>query len=331
MHPVDAAVSRVARWLSASDARFPTSRFLELSRRTATQRTLERFRADALALELALESGDANARKELERIAERALQSMRGEALEIASKQGVSKRILAEVHAWWIDTDAEEYLDDPEFDPALRVRVLAHLDAMNEILGSYRVFFDAMRPLFRPSGVTRILDLAAGHGGFALEAARIARAEGLQLELTASDVKDEYLEIGRTVAAEEQLGVDFVLQDALDLSNISRGEYDIITCTQSLHHFRPGLVAVMLAEALRVAGRGVVFVDGFPSLLGAAAVGSLCLLRYADAAFAHDAVVSFRRFFAPEELELMAKLTRRGDRAEVRCLSPGHTLVRATN
>lgn len=329
MHPLDAAVSRIARWLVKSDTTFPALRLLESSRKAACDGAFSAYEARARALVSAIDVERAGARDDLARLGEEALVDMRRDMLAFASDQSVSHRILANMHAWWSDFDAEEYLDDPDFDPEERVRVLSHLDALNEVLGSYRLFFDSVRPLLRKDGKTRILDLAAGHAGFTLEAARIAKREGLDLELVASDVKAEYLEIGAKEAKQEGLRVDFLLQDALDLGNIERGRYDVITCTQSLHHFPAGLVTVMLSEALRVAGRGVMFVDGCPSLLGAAAVGSLCLFRYGDRAFAHDAVVSFRRFFAPEELELLARLTARGSGLEVRCLAPGYTLVRA--
>jgi SAM-dependent methyltransferase len=328
MHPLDAAVSGITRWLAGRDLSFPALRMLEASRKAACDRALERHEARARKLVPALDSGRAEAREELAFVAEEALADMRREMLALAAAQGVSRRVLANVHAWWSDSETEEYLDDPDFDPVQRVRLLSHLDSLNELLGSYHLFFDSVRPLLRPKGATRVLDVAAGHAGFTLEAARIARREGLDLELCASDVKSEYLEIGARQAKQEGLRVDFLLQDALDLGNVERGRYDVITCTQSLHHFPAGLVSVMLSEALRVAGRGVMFADGCPSVIGAAAVGSLCLLRYGDRAFAHDAVVSFRRFFAPEELELLARLTARGSELEVRRLAPAYTLVR---
>ena len=37
---------------------------------------------------------------------------------------------------------------------------------------------------------------------------------------------------------------------------------DVIVCTQSLHHFGPGMVARMLGEAARSARAAVVFIDG---------------------------------------------------------------------
>jgi 2-polyprenyl-3-methyl-5-hydroxy-6-metoxy-1,4-benzoquinol methylase len=206
--------------------------------------------------------------------------------------------------------------------------LLRQLDELNCVLESYPAFFDTMRPLFAATGTTRVIDLAAGHGGFALEVARLARREGLDVEVHASDVKREYLDLGQPIAEREQLPVRFVIQDALDLSNLQPGEFDVVTCTQSLHHFPSGMAAVMLSEALRVARRGVVFVDGCRSVLSGAAVSGLCLLRWGNRALAHDTMVSFRRFYMPEELGLLARLTPWGDRAEARLLPPGHVLLR---
>jgi hypothetical protein len=39
-------------------------------------------------------------------------------------------------------------------------------------------------------------------------------------------------------------------------------------------------------------------------------------------------MVSFRRFYAPEELSLLAALTPFGDRAEASWIAPGHVMMR---
>lgn len=294
----------------------------ELRERAAAQ-VLERHRARIEAFCPALSRGDADAKHALSDMAEVALSEMRERVRSQAADEGWRTRWASDLHSWWADTDAEEYLDNPDLDRRMRVRLLDHLDQLNAVMESYPAFFEQLRPLLRSQGTTRVLDLAAGHGGFALAAARIARRHGLDVELTASDLRREYLDLGEPVARRENLPVRFAVQDALDLGNLSHGEYDIVTCTQSLHHFPVGLAAIMLSEALRAATRGVVFVDGCRSLVSAAAVGGLCLLRWADAAFAHDAIVSFRRFYTPEELGLVARLTPWGDRAEARFLPPG--------
>jgi SAM-dependent methyltransferase len=199
---------------------------------------------------------------------------------------------------------------------------------MNGVIDSYAGFVDALEPLLLRDRATRVLDLAAGHGGFCLAAARIARARGDAIEFTASDIKPEYLELGAEEARAEGLPIDFVYQDALDLSNLEPGRYDIIACTQSLHHFSPGMVAVMFEAAARAAGRGVVFVDACRSTLVGLALGSYGLVRCRQPAFAHDSWVSSRRFFLPEELGMLARLGPWGDGVESTWLPPGHCLLR---
>lgn len=265
---------------------------------------------------------------ELAALATDALAAMRAAVQRRARRAGPFARAAAAADALWSDCTADELLDDPALDPAVRTRIMATLDWWNGIIDCYGVFLDAIAPLARPDGPTRVLDLAAGHAGFALAAARSARRRGLDLRFTASDIKREYLDMGAAAAARDGIQLDTVVQDALDLSNLTAGDYDLITCTQSLHHFPPGLVAVMFQQAVQRAGRGVVFIDGCRSAasgLGAAAFGAL---YGRDLPFVHDAWISTRKCFVPEELELLARLGSWGDAVEARWLPPGYCLLR---
>jgi ubiquinone/menaquinone biosynthesis C-methylase UbiE len=219
-------------------------------------------------------------------------------------------------------------MDRPDLDEATRQRIVAELGALNDVLGSYVHFLDEMQPLLAPGRTTRVLDLAAGHGGFCVAAAKVAKQRGLDMHFTASDLEPAYLELGAAHARREGLDVDFVQQDALDLSNLDDGAYDIITCTQALHHFPPGLIAVMFEAASRAATRGVVFIDGCRSVVTGIGLASFGILRFRNPSFVHDAWVSARRFFVPEELELLARIGPWGDRVHARWESPGHCVVR---
>lgn len=328
MKLVDDSVVRVAQTIRAAGLSTPSVRALSELRAHASRHALERARREAEALAPRLLAGEPGARDELAVLAERALADLHAEVRAEASRRGLWQALAVGLDARFHDTDEGEWLDDPAFDRRARVRVLEHLDRLNVMVGSYEAFFDALRPYLRRDGrPTRVLDLAAGHGGFALEAARIARREGLAVELHATDIKAEYLELGEQIARRDGLDVRFEVQDALDLSNLRPGEIDVIICTQSLHHFPAGLVAVLAAEASRVAGRGVLLIDGCRSRVHAGLVGSLGLLRFGDLAFAHDAWVSFRRFFAPEELGLLARLGPHGARARARWAPPTHCVV----
>src|SRR5690606_17224264 len=226
------ALRKATRNLAAVGAPDPVRRLLAPARRLSAREVLTRFRPRADALASRLERGDPDAREELAALAEEALSAMRRGVLAKAAERGGAINWAASVDEWWRHTEEGEYLDDPEVDQAVRVRIVSHLDAMNELLGSYQLFFERVRPWLRESAGTRLLDLAAGHGGFALAIARHARDEGIALEVVASDIKHEYLALGARRAESEELAVAFAEQDALDLSNLSPGEYDIVTCTQ---------------------------------------------------------------------------------------------------
>jgi len=185
----------------------------------------------------------------------------------------------------------------------------------------------------RKAETTKVLDLAAGHGGFAITVAEAARRRGLNIEITASDLKAEYLEIGRRELERRnsEARVSFVVQDALDLTNLTRGQYDIITSTQSLHHFSPGVVVAMMRAAAQWAGGGVLFVDGCRSALTGLGLAFYGAVAETNLSFVHDGLISSRKFFMPQELELLARLacpSLSNDQISARWLPPGYCLVK---
>ena len=259
--------------------------------------------------------------------AEQALAELQREVARRCAHRGVMHRLACRADRAWHRPELTEYMDDPELDRGRRRGILRCLDAFNELAGSYQAFFDALRPLMLSGRPTRVLDLASGHGGFMLWCARQAQREGLDLTLTASDIRQEYLDLGAQQAADQGLAVTFVKQDAMDLS-ASDGQYDVITSTQALHHFPAQMTATMLHEAARSATRGVLFVDGSRSPLAAAVLLAVSLLRYGNADFAHDSIVSTRRFPVAQELALLARLSPHAAGAEASWGPPGHCFLR---
>lgn len=313
-----------------TQARIPNvgERVLAPYRRRALDETLLSVRPRVDALVQPLELGQPAARDALANLADEALGDMRARTRTYARQAGWLHGALAEVDARWADTDEGEYIDDPSLDPALRLTAMRHLDEINALIGSYEAFLDLLRPAMsdvcgRARRALRVIDLAAGHGGFALALARAVRERGDgSLEITATDIKREYLDLGERIAREEGLPVSFQVQDALDLSNIEAGEFDVVLCTQSLHHFSAGAVVMMIREAARVAGHSVLFIDGARVLAGAVFLHGYMRSVMRDPVIAHDAWVSCRRFFAPEELLLLARLGPWGERARVRGCKP---------
>ncbi len=329
-------LTTVDRWLRAIVAKataagspVPT-RVLSPFRAAASRQVVNRHAARGAEIATRIAAGDGEARGELAELADLALAEMRQQVLARCRGAGALPGLIASGDARWGDCDEDELLDDPELDAKLRRSIMTSLDTFNGILGNYDRFFDTLLPLARPSGTTRVLDLAAGHGGFACAATRIAKQRGLEFHFTVSDLKREYLDIGEADARREGLDIDFVVQDALDLSNLAPDSYDIIVCTQSLHHFPPGLVTVMFEAACRAASRGVVFIDGCRSALSAAMVLTVGNIRLRDKGWVHDGWISTRKCFVPEELELLARLARSDHRLEAAWMQPAHCLLRWT-
>ncbi len=306
----------------------PPQRVLAPLRRAALLSSLEQHRAGADALAPLLAAGETEARDELARLAERALATMRQEVRERARAAGLLEELTARGDARWNNCAAEELLDDPELDVSLRTSIMTTLDAFNDSCAIYQRFFEALLPLVRADRPTSVLDLAAGHGGFALYAAARARSHHLDIHFTATDVKREYLDLGKSLARERQLPVRFAVQNAFDLSNLAAGSYDVILCTQSLHHFPAGRIAIMFEAATRVAGLGVLFVDACRSSLSATYAALYAALLRQPPAWVHDAWISTRKAFVPEELELLARLGSWGDGLESRWVAPAHCLLR---
>lgn len=203
-----------------------------------------------------------------------------------------------------------EYLDDPAFPMAQRARGLDGLHRLNELLGSYEAFLQALMPLIELAeknghSPVRIHDLAAGHAGFAVF---LAQKLGSRVAMEASDIKSEYLDLGRARAREAGVHVDFFVEDALAIDGPRARGVDILICTQSVHHFPAGMVARMIGEAARAATTGVLIADAERSWLFYGLVAVVSALHGRSWVLVHDGMASLRRMFYEEELGLLATL-----------------------
>jgi SAM-dependent methyltransferase len=211
-----------------------------------------------------------------------------------------------------------------------RKSVMGLMDWLNEGMGSYDAWLDLMADdLASRERPVRVLELCAGHGKFAL-AMKERYADAI--EVTSTDIFEEYLEIGREAGLERRLDVAFQQQDPTDLRNLPAGSFDVVVCTQSLHHFAPGVIARMLAEASRVSADAVWLIDGERTLLGAALLGAIAAAHTPSWPVLRNTVVSLRSMYTQEELGLIASLAPDlpfGTRVETGRRGPGFAFVRA--
>lgn len=154
-----------------------------------------------------------------------------------------------------------ELLDDPAADPALVARVLTDLIRANRWLGGVAAMRHGLTALFDrrdTGGHFTLLDVGTGAGDLPRAATRWAARRGITLHTVG-------LERLRAAArCNASRGGSTLLACGTALPFADAG-IDIVSIAQLLHHFDDDTVVRMLAEAHRVAARGVVITDLWPT------------------------------------------------------------------
>jgi SAM-dependent methyltransferase len=238
-------------------------------------------------------------------------------------------RLAAELDAR-LPTAAPEHMDRSDFDESARLATVREVDRWSRTFGSYQLFIELLAPLLTAGRKTlTVLDVASGVGGFPVALAT-ALGAAAKVRIISSDVKPEYAQAGARLAAERGLpNLTFMTMDGYRLADgLGQRTIDVVTCTQALHHLGAGGTALLLGQALAVARRGLLFVDLTRSLTGFLAFNALGWLGGLDGIFRHDAVLSMRKAFVPEELALIARCVPGGERLEAFHVAPGFSVLR---
>jgi 2-polyprenyl-3-methyl-5-hydroxy-6-metoxy-1,4-benzoquinol methylase len=266
----------------------------------------------------------------LERHVDGVIDAMRSERRRRARGAGTVARFGAAMDAA-LRTDAVEHMDEDGFPEKGKLGIALGLHMMNVASASYLRFFHVLRPILRDITArtgrpARVLELASGAGGFAFALDALARKRKLAASVTASDIVPLYVARGSERAQREGSGVKFQLIDALDMSAIEDGAFDVVFIAQSVHHFSPGKLARMIAESKRVASTAFVSIDGYRSLGMVAFVSTTAAFSFWPA-MVHDAVLSVRKFYGEAELEAIARMAAPAARVTIGRIRPMNTVL----
>lgn len=210
-----------------------------------------------------------------------------------------------------------ETLDDPGADPATVARMLGDIARANRWFGGARTVTGGLAALFDPAdrgGLFTLLDVGTGAGDLPRVAARWGRRRGITIE----PVGVERSRVAARLAAGN--GVATVVACGTQLpfgqrdTRGARGEepeaavqrpapfaprasrpVDIVLLSQVLHHFDDDSAIRLLAEAGRVARRGVIVADLRPSRPAAVAFRAAGALLRFDPVTVADGVTSLAR------------------------------------
>ncbi|MGC8774704.1 MAG: class I SAM-dependent methyltransferase [Chlorobaculum sp.] len=262
--------------------------------------------------------------EELERLTDSFMERFRQERFKVSKELGPGF-VFSELIEQMVRTSEREHMDDETKPDGERLESVRALDRMNRMTLAYEHQCDLLMPLIGELGRTgkpvSILELAAGSGGLTFALAERALKAGIEVRITASDIVQAMIDEGNRQAAERNLPVSFRRLNAFDFEGIEPGSVDLVLISQSLHHFTPGQLALMIAQAKRHGASAFVGLDGFRSLLLIGGVPLVASLQ-GIGEFTLDGLTSARKFYSGIELDIIAAIATDKEAHRVSCSWP---------
>jgi ubiquinone/menaquinone biosynthesis C-methylase UbiE len=199
-------------------------------------------------------------------------------------------------------TGVEELLDGPLDDRAALESNLRDLRRINRLTGGATLSVRAVRELTAGGG--SVLDVGTGSADIPVLLLADARRRGVELEVTATDSRQEVLDAALAVrpALGRVGGLALALADGRGLP-WPDGAFDAAHSSMVIHHLEPDEAVAFLRELRRVSRRGIVVNDlarGRLNWVGAwLMTHTVAIGRYTR----HDGPLSVRRAYTRREME----------------------------
>ncbi len=196
----------------------------------------------------------------------------------------------------------EEFLDRPDFDPALAAMSYRFMEQVNRNLGGIRVvrrFLAAETAKRRPVTPLRLLDIGSGSCDIPLAISRWARAQGIPLHITCLEPAGPAVRLARAKLEPTADPALLLLQEDV-FTHQPTQPYDYAVASMCFHHFPDDKILEVTRKLRGFVREGVLINDLRRS--GLAYLGARLLLARAPPDFRHDALLSIRRGFKVREL-----------------------------
>lgn len=197
--------------------------------------------------------------------------------------------------------ERSEILDGAGLDPAVVRRSMRDVARANVLFGGASALLAELESALGDLPLTAtLLDVGTGIGDIPARARHRAWAHGVQLRTVGVDIAP-----GLAAASAGRMDAT-VCADALRLP-FSDDSFDIVTCSQLLHHFSASRGVGLLREIDRVARVRVVVSDLRRSWMAAAGLWLASFPLRFHPISRHDGVVSVLRGFTPGELRSLVR------------------------
>jgi ubiquinone/menaquinone biosynthesis C-methylase UbiE len=155
-------------------------------------------------------------------------------------------------------------------------------------------------------GAKTVLDVACGVGDIAATLRREALQSGRDLTFVCLDSNETLVEAGRERHGSDP-GLAFVCGNAMALP-FADGSFDSVICNLAFHHFTPEQAVTLLREMRRVSRMAPLVTDLHRSTLSWLAAFAFSRVFTRNRLTRHDAPLSARRAYTPEEAARLASL-----------------------
>lgn len=255
---------------------------------------------------------------------------LRSERKNQGAKRGLATQLAVTLDEW-LRTDEPEFLDRSDYNDEDKVKIVAKLNRFNRVVQAYWRFLLILKPYIEHLHKTghqkiRILELASGSGEFTLALAERAQKQKLPVEIFGSDYIEAHVQEGNRKAREKGIAAEFRNINAFDMHNVRTGEFDIIFIAQTMHHFTPGQLAKMVAQASEKASYAFIGIDGRRGLDLFGLLPGMWMLN-PHFGFMHDSVISMRKMYSEPELELIANCAAPDHRVSAFSALPGYSVL----
>ena len=154
-----------------------------------------------------------------------------------------------------------ERMDDPELDHDEHRHALAGLRRINAWTGNAPLVWKQISNLARELSPRplRVLDIATGAADIPIALHKASAAQGLKLEIDACDVSEQAIAFAAENCAAEHAAIQLFRLDIL--GDEIRAPYDVVMCSQFLHHLSTQEAEMVLRKMKSAAARCAVVVD----------------------------------------------------------------------
>ena len=220
-----------------------------------------------------------------------------------------------------------ELMDDPRCDAGLLRRTVDQFHLLNRLVSRHPtvltrwILADMLQD---PRRTYHFVDIGAGRGDIAWWFFNEAMRRGLQVKVTALEVDPRISEHGRLIHKEHP-SFNIVCGDAFERLN-DMAPVDYVFCNHLLHHLTDEAVIRLLQLLSRTVQRRFVLSDLRRSPW--AYTGFLCTGFIFRRSFTYpDGLLSIRRAFRPDELQVLVDRAHVSARIEIHRLIPGRLVL----